>query len=309
MTIPTHEAVMYPLLDEIRDGGIHALAEVRRRLAARLQLSPEELSQMLPSGRTSTFASRVYWAKTHLYKAQALDSPARGQVQINSRGRELLDRSSKEINRAVLLRFPEFAEWIEKSTRGRGQGLDSQDPAGALAPQAGELDPEEAIELSIGELQSSVEDDVLTEVRRVDPKRFEKLVVDLLMRLGYGGTGGAGHHLGQGGDGGVDGVIYEDKLGLERIYVQAKRWENSVGRPQVQAFAGSLEGQRARKGVLITTSTFTRDAVDFVDRIEKRIVLIDGRELARLMYEVGLGVTTQHTYEIKRLDSDYFVVE
>ncbi len=295
---------MLPFLQQVEDGEQHRIRDIRERLALELSLPPDDLEALLPSGRMPVFNSRVHWAKTYLEKAGAVEAPSRGIVRITQRGRDLLSEDPARIDNDVLNRFPEFVEW-----RTRSQARNHGDKASAISAVEATQDgrtPEETLEESYRALREATEDELLDKVRLASPLFFERLVVDLLRRLGYGGASGSGEHLGRSGDGGVDGVIWEDKLGLDVVYVQAKRWQATVGRPDVQAFAGSLEGFRARKGVMITTSNFSPDAKAYVDRIEKRIVLIDGRQLARLMFDAELGVSTARTFAVKAIDSDYF---
>lgn len=212
----------------------------------------------------------------------------------------LLAESPTRIDRRLLRRFPEFASWLKGSDTEQSPGAEEQ-----IRVQPDDS-PLETMEKAHREMRSAVESEVLDAIKAATPEFLERVVLDLLVKLGYGGAGDPGKHLGRSGDGGVDGVIWEDKLGLDLIYVQAKRWQNTVGRPEIQAFSGSLDGFRARKGVFITTSTFSAEARSYVASIEKKIVLIDGHELARLLFDTGLGVSTATTYAVKRLDSDYF---
>lgn len=303
MPMPTHYDLMQPLLQIIADGRTWTSSAIRSELSSRLNLSEEELQQLLPSGRMTTFASRVHWAKTYLEKAGAVESPARGEVRITERGRMLLQQGP--VHRKTLQQFDEFVEWKQRS-RQRPDPASNGNVATVETLGSSEAAPEESIESAHNEHRSALEDEILEAIKAGSPALLERIVVELLVALGYGGAGDSGKHLGRSGDGGVDGVIWEDKLGLDLIYVQAKRWQNTVGRPEIQAFSGSLDGFRARKGVFITTSTFTREARDYVGSIEKKIVLIDGHELARLLFDTELGVSTERTYAVKRLDSDYF---
>jgi restriction system protein len=304
MPIPDYESLMLPFLDEIRDGREHRVADIRERISARLGLTDEELSEMLPSGSMPVFNNRLHWAKFYLDKAGLLATPTRGIARITPRGESLLNEGLAQIDNRVLSRFPEFLEFKQKSKSGtRGRSTESERFSNA---DGDGRTPEEVLGDAHRTLREAVEDELLQRIMAASPAFLEKLVINLLRQLGYGGAGGAGERVGRSGDGGVDGVIWEDKLGLEVVYVQAKRWQGSVGRPLVQAFTGSLEGFGARKGVMITTSTFTADARDYVDRIEKRIVLIDGKQLVRMMFDIGLGVSTKETYAVKAIDNDYF---
>jgi restriction system protein len=286
---------MLPLLRVAADEQEHAVAEVVQELAEQFRLTLDDRKQLLPSGRQAAFDNRVGWARTYLAKAGLLESTGRGRFHITRRGLDVLTSSPDAINIGFLKQFPEFVEFQSASRK-----AESQPPT--------ELEtPEELLEVSYQNLRLSLAQELLERVKKCSPQFFEHLVVDLLVAMGYGGSRkDAGQAVGQSGDGGIDGIIKEDKLGLDIVYLQAKRWEAVVGRPIVQAFAGSLEGQRARKGVLITTSQFTADAKDYVTRIEKKIILIGGQELVELMMEHGVGVTTVANYEIKKADMDYF---
>lgn len=295
---------MRPFLECLSDGADRTIAECRDWIADRLAISDEERSVLLPSGRVPLLNSRVHWAKTYLTKAGAVVSTARGSVRISDRGRELLQTKVGRITTADLAGVsPEFQAWRESSrtSSARARPTVNEDPSPTAM-----LGPEESLEINFQQYQDALQDELLEVVKGMRAESFERLVVDLLLRLGYGGTHGHGLQLGGTGDHGVDGVINQDKLGLDLLYVQAKRWEGSVGSPTVREFAGSLSAHRARKGVIITTSSFTRDARLDAERMGERIVLIDGKTLASLMYETGLGLTTYSTFELKRVDSDYF---
>lgn len=293
MTVPDFQTIALPLLRLSGDGNTHRLSEAIEQLAREFQLTPEEAAERLPSGRQSRFANRVGWARTYLTRARLLESAQRGSFTITARGREVLAAPPDKVTVAYLRRFPELMEFI------RGTKSDTV-PAPDVSTQ--DATPEELIEQSHLELTRNLAEELLSRVKDLSPGFFENLVVDLLVRMGYGGSRAeAGTRLGRTGDGGVDGIIKEDKLGLDVVYVQAKRWDKStVGRPEIQAFAGSLEGHRARKGVFITTARFSADARSYVDMIEKRIVLIDGPQLAEYMIEHDLGVVETAVYRIKR---------
>lgn len=300
MAIPDFQSIMLPLLQLASDGQVHDINEAVEALACQFQLSDEERSQLLPSGRQATFNNRVAWAKSHLKAAGLLQFPGRGAFQITERGQDLLKTSPKRINLRLLQQYPEFVEFRKgsKSTGGtKGEG--EQDVSART--------PEELLEEGYSDLLESLSAELLDKVKSATPRFFEKLVVDLLIKMGYGGSRkDAGRAIGKSGDGGIDGIIKEDKLGLDVIYIQAKRWEGTVGRPVVQGFAGSLEGVRAKRGILITTSTFSVDAREYVKNIEKKIVLVDGEMLTKLMIDHGLAVSTIATYEVKKIDNDYF---
>jgi len=253
---------------------------------------------MLPSGLQNKFTNRVGWARTYMKKAGLLGSPERGTIRITERGLQVLESRPKEINSEFLKQFPEFVEFQRPATKPR-----------KTATQLAERNktPEELLEESYIELYDGLVADLVEKVKSGSPQFFERLVVDLLVKMGYGGSRkDAGEAIGRVGDGGIDGIIKEDKLGLDVIYIQAKRWENTVGRPSVQAFAGSLEGVRAKRGIMITTSQFSSEAREYVRHIEKKIVLVDGEMLAKLMVDHNLGVSAVASYDIKKVDSDYF---
>lgn len=323
MPIPDFQSAMRPLLCAVADGREHRATDYVETLAREFGLSPEERRQRIPSGRQALFHNRVAWAATHLAKAGLLARPGRGIVSITDRGREALRTNPTRVDMAYLSRFPEYeafrrrppangtAEPPPPASSGH-QAEPSISPSTAMPlPPASEATvdqtPTELLASSCLLLRQTLADELLERIRAAPPQFFETLVVDLLVAMGYGGSrADAGQAVGGSGDDGIDGIIKEDRLGLDVVYVQAKRWEQAVGRPLVQAFAGSLEGQRARKGVFITTSTFTRDAREYVTRIEKRIVLVDGDQLAGLMIDHGVGVADVATYHVKRVDADYF---
>jgi restriction system protein len=259
-------------------------------------LSDEDRSRFLPSGQQTVIANRVGWAKTYLKKAGLLDNPRRGIVRITRPGIDVLARKPGRIDSEFLTQFPVFLEYKE-----RAKPPDS--PPSVLEA----LTPEESLASSYQSLRSALADELLERVKGCSPGFFERLVVELLVAMGYGGSlADAGQVVGRVGDGGIDGIIKEDKLGLDFVCIQAKRWENTVSRPEVQKFSGSMDGFRASKGVMITTSSFSKDAQQYVETIGRRIVLIDGPKLAELMIDHDIGVTTTRTYRIKRTDADYF---
>jgi restriction system protein len=292
---------MLPLLTLLADGKERSFSQVPPPLADQFQLTEEDRARLLPSGRQQTFRNRVHWASFYLMKAGLLERPRRGHLRITPRGLDMLRRGGP-LNAEVLKHFPEFREFASGNAATAVQHV----VQGGDATSAAQT-PEEQLEAGYLRHHDGLASEVLAKVRKSSPGFFEQIVVDLLVAMGYGGSRqDAGRAVGGSGDGGIDGIIKEDRLGLDGVYVQAKRWEASVGRPVVQAFAGSLEGHRARKGVLITTSDFTSDAREYVTRIEKRIVLINGTELADLLIEHGVGVTEVTSYTLKRIDSDYF---
>jgi restriction system protein len=293
---------MLPLLRYASDGEEHQLKDAAQKLAQDFNLTVEEVNEFLPSGQQPVFINRLGWARTYLKKAGLLSSPRRGYFQITSRGRAVLEEGVRDINVKYLERFQEFIEFraARKETAEEGNG------PGEIEPSPGET-PHEALETAYERLRSELAVEILQTLKSSDPALFENIVVELLVKMGYGGSRkDAGKAIGRSGDEGIDGIIKEDHLGLDNIYIQAKRWETTVGRPEVQKFAGALQGQRARKGIFITTSDFSKDAHDYVARIDAKIVLLDGKALSRLMIDFGVGVTTVATYEVKKIDSDYF---
>ena len=299
MTIPDYQTVMLPLLRYLADGRDHPMREVVEAMAAEFALSPDEQQSLLPSGTSTVIGSRVGWARTYMKNARLVDSPKRGVLRITARGAEVVKASPSRVDVKFLEQYPEF---IEFRTR--------HDQPAQGEPQITTLTPEEALEEAYQTLRASLEAELLQRIKGASPAFFERLVVDLLVKMGYGGSfRDAGQAVGKSGDGGIDGIIKEDRLGLDVIYIQAKRWEAVVGRPEIQKFAGALQGHRARKGVFITTSDFTRDAHEFAGKIESKIVLMDGLTLARLMVDNGVGVSLVGSYELRRVDSDYFTEE
>lgn len=309
MTCPDFQSLTLPILQVASGGQELTLAALRAEVAKRLALSEADLAEKIPSGRQTRFSNRANWACIYLTEAGLLEWLRRGIYRITSRGREVLAKPPARIDVAFLSQFPEFRAWKNK-------GDDDAPPPG---PGSGagssvtveDTTPEEQIETGYASLRRSIEAELIAKILAASPTFFENLVVELLVTMGYGGSrADAGSALGRSGDGGLDGMIKEDKLGLDAIYIQAKRWDpakHKVSRPDVQAFAGSLEGARARKGVFITTTTFSADAHDYVARIEKKIILIDGPQLAALLFDHGVGVRTKDTYEVKEVDEEYFL--
>lgn len=298
MSIPTFQEIMRPWLELASDGGEHTLQVVISSLADKMMLSPEERAEMLPSGFQGTFTNRVAWAATHLQKAQALERVGRGRYRITERGNALLAEQGA-VTTARLMQFPEYQDF-----KARGKG------AAPTAAALEETTPAEAIDSAIQAVRGAVATELLDRIKASPPDFFERLVVDLLLKMGYGGSRrDAGQAVGKSGDGGIDGVIKEDRLGLDAVYIQAKRWEGSVGAPVVREFAGTLDFHKANKGVLITTSTFTADAKVFTQSIGKRIVLVDGVMLAELMIDNEVGVITESTYRLVRVDQGFFEPE
>jgi restriction system protein len=303
MAIPDFQSLMLPLLEAVRDGGEHQTKSLVETLAKRYQLTQEERTQLLPSGKSPTFDNRVGWAKTYLKKAGLLEQPKRSFINISKRGLEVLAKAPLVINMKYLEQFPEYISFKENE-----QEKQPSNPQNLI--DVYEDTPEELLEKSHQKLVNSLADELLENIKACSPSFFERLVVELLLAMGYGGTrADAGRAIGQSGDGGIDGIIDEDKLGLDSIYIQAKRWEGTVGSPEIQKFVGALQGNRAHKGVFITTSDFSKQAQEYVKNINNKVVLINGFTLARLMIENDVGVSTGTTYKVKKIDSDYFVDE
>lgn len=302
MAIPDYQTVMLPLLRFAGDRQEHSLRETIDALADEFGLSDEERKALLPSGQQQVFDNRVGWARTYLTKAALLQSTRRAHYEITQRGLDVLAASPVRVDVKFLDQYPEFAEFRAlKGTRSGG----AHETASTEAEQ--DTTPEEALETAYGRLRDSLAQEILIQVKSASPSLFEKLVVELLLKMGYGGSRqDAGRAIGRSGDEGIDGIIKEDRLGLDIIYIQAKRWESNVGRPEVQKFAGALQGQRAKKGIMITTSSFSSEARDYVSKIDNKIVLMDGEELADLMIDHNLGVSPMANYEVKKLDTDYF---
>ncbi|MCF0051642.1 restriction endonuclease [Dyadobacter sp. LJ53] len=302
MPIPDYQTLMLPVLKLAGDQQEHSLKEAVEVLSNHFQLSEEEKSELLPSGQGLLFSNRVGWARTYLKKAGLLTSPKRGSILITMRGLDLLGKNPSKLDNSDLKQYPEFVEFYSKKDDG---GIISNNTVQEVETDT----PEETIEIAYQKIRKSLAQEIIDIVRSLSPTFFERLVVQLLVKMGYGGSEkDAGNAVGKTNDEGIDGTIKEDKLGLDIIYIQAKRWQagNTVGRPELHKFVGALAGQGAKKGIFITTSSFTKEALSYMPRNETKIVLIDGEQLAQLMIDYDLGVSPQKVYEIKRLDSDYF---
>lgn len=302
MAIPDFQSLMLPLMELIADGAHHDLRTATDVIGRRSGLTPEEWQELLPSGRTPLFYNRLAWAKTHLKKAGLIEQPRRGVIAISQRGREVLASKPGRINIRLLQGFPEYRQPLQGNRRIEDQVPDDTETA---------LPPVEILERAYAIIQAELVLELLTTIKHCRPEFFEDLVVKLLLRMGYGGTRAeAGRAVGRTGDGGIDGVINEDRLGLDAIYLQAKRWEGAVGAAEVRDFKGALDAKGAHKGVFITTSSFTPAAIQAAAQSRSyKIVLIDGARLADLMIEHDLGVSVAATYQLKRIDSDFFADE
>mgnify|MGYP005856887949 CR=1 FL=1 len=286
MPIPDFQTIMLPLLRVTSDGQEHSIQELIDRLAEEFSLSEEELRELLPSGKQTVFYNRVGWARTYLSKARLLEMTRRSYYRITDRGKQVLSTNPSRINLKFLEQFPEYLEFREREGDRRKPKQPKFDEE--------ERTPEEILEEAYQEIKNSLAQELLNLAKESHPSFFERLVVELLVKMGYGGSRrDAARAVGQAGDEGIDGIIDEDKLGLDTIYIQAKRWDNVVGRPEIQKFVGALMGKRAK-------------AVNYVSNIDSKVVLIDGKRLAELMIDYDVGVTTVSTYQIKRVDSDYF---
>jgi len=298
MSIPDFQSIMLPLLNFSKDQKEHSLRESIEALANEFKLTDQERKKLLPTGQQAIFDNRVAWARTYMKKAGLLNSTRRAYFMITEQGLDVLRQKPKEIDAHFLKQFPKFIEFQKKRDKNEEQ----------IEQDTNNQTPNEAIEIAYQKIRQDLANELLQTIKDRSPKFFEKLVIDLLIKMGYGGTKkDAGEAIGKSRDGGIDGFIKEDRLGLDVVYIQAKCWDNTtVSRPEIQKFAGALQGHRARKGIFITTSTFTKDAHDYVSRIDSKIVLIDGNQLAQLMIDFNIGVNVIASYELKKADSDYF---
>jgi len=298
MAVPDFQSFFKPLLDLAADGKEHSMQETRDAIAKTMALSEADMKELLPSGRQTKFDNRVAWAKSYFVQAKVLDSPRRGHFRITQRGLDLHKKAHKRIDVRILNQYPEFIEFHKARSPKEEE------------PEAQAETPEETLEKAYESIRSDLAGQIVERITNNSPQFFERLVIDLMVAMGYGGSrADAGKSIGGSGDEGIDGIIKEDRLGLDLVYLQAKRWDGTVGRPEVQKFVGALHGKRAKKGVFITTGKFSDDAIRYVETIDPKVILIDGRMLAGLMIDHGLGTTTTATYQIKRIDSDYFAEE
>jgi restriction system protein len=299
--IPDYQTLMLPLLKLVADGQEHNYRDLIERLAEEFRVTDEERKELLASGNQAIFDNRVGWAKTYLKKAGLLDSPKRAFFIITDLGQQILSQNPEKVDTKFLKQFPSFLEFQNISR--------NNNESDSTIIENIEQTPEESLDKAYQHIRKSLASELLNKVIELSPAFFERLVVELLVKMGYGGSiKDAGKAMGKSGDEGIDGTIKEDKLGLDIIYIQAKRWKpgNVVGRPELQKFVGALAGQGAKKGIFITTSNFTKEALDYTPRNETKIVLINGEHLAQLMIDYDLGCTTQQTYEIKKIDNDFF---
>ena len=304
MSVPDFQTMMLPFLRLAQDQKEHSTSDVIISLAIHYGLSDEEITEKIPSGYQTKLNNRISWIFVHLQRAGLIEKTRRGFYKITVRGNDLLSQKPVKIDLNTLKQFPEYVEFrkIKRIKDTNENSLTSETEI--------EKTPEESLELAHQTIRNALANEIIEQIKSCSPAFFERLVVELLVRMGYGGTlQDAGKAIGKSGDGGIDGIINEDRLGLDVIYLQAKRWEGNVSRPEIQKFAGALQGKRARKGVFITTSDFTKEAREYVKMIDSKIILIDGEELAELMIDYNVGVSVATNYEIKRIDSDYFSEE
>ncbi|QDU54948.1 restriction endonuclease [Aeoliella mucimassa] len=287
---------MLPMLHGLADGEVHQLRDFYDRLADQFNLTDEERSEVLPSGQQRVVVNRIAWARTYLKKAGLLESVKRGHIRITDAGSRLLATNPESIDQKLLEQYESFREFAHAK------------PNDSISQEDGELGtPEEIIEAAYKKHRHEIQGELLDTLKNTDPFFFEKVVITLLREMGYGGATGRGLTTPRSSDGGIDGIIYEDKLGLDKVVVQAKRWEGTVGRQVIQAFVGSMDYHRSRKGVVLTTGCYSKEAIEYIDRIEgKTVVLVDGNQLTALMIDHGVGVTRSKRYELSDISQDFF---
>lgn len=306
MLIPDYQAIMLPLLQFAGDKKEHSLREAITHLTKIFNLTDDEIKELLPSGKQFRFVNRIGWTRTHLKKAGLIKYSRRGFFEITDRGLQVLLDNPSNLNANFLKKYDEYLEFCQ--IKNNSSNIIIKDTDNNISNTQLLDTPEEALENAHQQLQHTLAIEILENIKQCSPNFFESLVVDLLVSMGYGGSRKeAGQALRRSRDEGIDGIIKEDRLGLDIIYLQAKRWENVVGRPEIQKFAGALQGQRARKGIFITTSNFTKDATEYVSHIDSKIILVDGSRLTELMIEHNVRVTSVAKYEVKKIDSDYFI--
>jgi restriction system protein len=309
MAVPDYQSLMRPLLDFSSDGHEKRIKDAIDGIATKLHLTDEDRVELLPSGKKTVLSDRVQWAATYLAKAGAIQRTKRAHFQITDLGRQLLKDHPDGISVPVLKQFPEFLDFLTGGSPGGSTNEQINIPVGSSEITSSVATPDEAIQQAEKQITDALKGQLLDRISELSPAFFESLVIDLIVAMGYGGSrASVVQRLGKSGDAGIDGVVNEDPLGLDVVYVQAKRYAaaNSIGRDVIQQFAGALDGKRATKGIFLTTSSFTKGAAEYVNTIPKRIILIDGSELTRLMVQYGVGVRTEQTVEIKRIDLDYF---
>lgn len=306
MAVPDYQTLMRPLLDAAATADTEVrMADISDVVANSLELRSDDVTELLASGSQTVFMNRLHWAKTYMQRAGLIKSTRRGYFEVTDLGKQLLLTRLDRIDNTVLSEFEEFRDWRTKSNAN-----EVKEDAKTVTVDKGSLTPEDLIAESYAEINDELKNEVLNRVLEASPLFFEKLIVNLLISMGYGGgQREMGQALGRTGDGGVDGLVREDELGLDVVYMQAKRYalDNPVAIREIRDFVGSLEGFQATKGVFVTTSYFPKTAEEFISRVSKRVVLIDGNALTQLMIRHNVGVRTKSTYEIKRLDEDFFI--
>ena len=296
--IPPFQEIMLPLLEFLKDGKEHSIDEAEDYLAKVFNLTDEERHKLLKSGNQTVFRNRVGWAKTYMYKAKLLDVPRRANIVITERGLEVLKENPQSLSAKYLMKFPEFVEFHKSNKKEKQE-----------EPESPSKSPEEVIYEKTDEINNYVKSELIIKILKSSSHFFEKLVLDLVVKMGYGGSfEDVAELLGKTGDEGVDGLIKEDILGLDKVYLQAKKWDKgTVGRPEIQKFVGALHGKGAKKGIFITTSTFTKDALEYANSLKNMtLILIDGDKLVDYMLKYNVGVQVKNTIELKKIDEDYF---
>lgn len=304
MAIPDYQALMLPVLRVAAEGKTR-VPMAAEKIADQLGLSEEEREELLPSGKQAVLHNRIHWAKFYMSKAGLIESPSRGVFIASEQGKDLLARNPAGIDVDLLKQHPAFLEFYDKSNSNEGEKQDIAQVQSA----ASDATPEEQIDAANAVLTKALKADLLARVHEQTPTFFEHLIVELLVAMGYGGSHeSAARRLGKSGDGGIDGIVDEDRLGLDRIYVQAKRYDpdQTIGRPAIQGFVGSLIGFGASKGVFVATCSYSKQAREYVENLQQRVILIDGDRLAELMIEFGIGVRVSRAIQVKRLDEDFF---
>ncbi|MEY2479336.1 MAG: restriction system protein [Verrucomicrobiota bacterium] len=305
MPIPKYDEMTLPILRILGDGAEHSQSELAEKIAQHFHLTAEERAQRLPKVRATYLRHRLGWAGFRLRRAGLADNPRAGTLQITERGRKFLETNPTQLRRKDFDQFPEWVSFYKQTRANRREregGVETDE-----SDQSSDETPEERMQAAHSELNETLVTDLLSQLAKIDPFRFEQVVLDLLVKMRYGGSfKEAAAVTRKTGDEGIDGVINEDRLGLDVIYIQAKRWKNNVGRPEIQNFVGALAGKKANKGIFITTSAFHDNATNYAEGLNHKVVLIDGRRLAELMIEHGVGVSEEHAYSIKKIDSDYF---
>lgn len=302
MSVPKYNEMYTPFIRALADGNTHSIKEIRQFVAEQLNLTEKDLTEMLPSGKQGLFANRLGWTRTYLKKAGLIANPVRGQLILTEEGKKALPNADR-IDNNYLLKYSSFQAFMNKENNSE----ESKAISNSDVSEESNKSPEEILEDAYAELNASLADDLMSEIMKLEPTDFEKLVVRLLLAMGYGsGIDDAGFVTQASNDGGIDGIIKEDQLGFSSIYIQAKRWDpsTSIARPEIQKFAGALQEQKAQKGLFISTATFSPGARKSAEAAG--IVLVDGKQLTKLMIRFNLGVSVEHVYEVKRLDTDFF---